>query len=66
MIRSLKERQGGIFFRTGGCAADLAQGILKIFEDRERLEQFHEKSYEIGKGFLQEVIAEKWQKLLRR
>ncbi len=45
---------------------DLAQGILKILEDRERLEQFHEKSYEIGKGFLQEVIAEKWQKLLRR
>lgn len=44
----------------------MAQGILKIFEDRERLEQFHEKSYEIGKGFLQEVIAEKWQKLLRR
>ncbi len=42
----------------------LAEKILDIFEDEQRLERFHQKSYEIARGFLTEWIEEKWKKLL--
>ncbi len=43
---------------------DISEKIIKIFEDRERLEEFHRRSYEIARNFMQEIIAEKWNRLL--
>lgn len=44
---------------------DLADGIVKIFEDREKLEMFHQNSYNIAKNYLQKKIGIKWRKLLK-
>ncbi|MCM1232516.1 MAG: glycosyltransferase [Butyrivibrio sp.] len=43
---------------------DMAERIVEIFEDRERLEQFHRVSYEVAGGFSTEIIGEKWRRLL--
>ncbi len=42
----------------------IAEKILEIFEDEERLEEYHRKSYEIAKEFSMDVIKEKWKDLL--
>ncbi|XCP84454.1 glycosyltransferase [Roseburia hominis] len=42
----------------------MAERIVEIFEDEERLEEFHRVSYEIAKNFSTEIIREKWEKLL--
>lgn len=42
---------------------DMAEKIVKIFEDEERLEEFHGASYEIAGRFSDEMIREKWRKL---
>lgn len=43
---------------------DMAEKIVEIFADEERLKEFHRASYEIAKGFSTELIAEKWKDLL--
>ncbi|MCM1231932.1 MAG: glycosyltransferase [Ruminococcus flavefaciens] len=43
---------------------DMAEKIVEIFEDKEKLKKFHQKSYEIGEQFLTHRIREKWIKLL--
>ncbi len=43
---------------------DMAEKIVEIFEDEERLEGFHRTSYEIAESFSSEIIGEKWRKLL--
>ena len=40
----------------------MADKIVEIFEDQERLERFHQASYEIAKGFSDEIVGEKWRK----
>lgn len=42
----------------------IAKKIIEIFSDEERLERFHQQSYEIAKSFSSEIIAEKWKNLL--
>lgn len=44
---------------------DMAGKIVEIFRDRERLEVFHRRSYEIAGEFLSSKIQEKWKRLLR-
>lgn len=41
----------------------MAEKIVEIFQDQNRLERFHQASYEIAKGFSDEIIGEKWRKL---
>ncbi len=43
---------------------DMAERIVDIFEDEERLKEFHKASYEIAKDFSSELIGERWKKLL--
>ena len=43
---------------------DMAEKIVEIFADEERLERFHRASYEIGKGFSTRLIEKKWKDLL--
>lgn len=42
----------------------MADSIVEIFKDSERLERFHQFSYETGREFFWSVIEEKWKKLL--
>ena len=42
----------------------MAEKIVEIFADGERLEAFHRASYEIARDFSNEIIAEKWRRLL--
>lgn len=42
----------------------MADKIVEIFEDSERLERFHQFSYEIGREYSCSNIEEKWKKLL--
>ncbi len=44
---------------------DMAEKIVEIFRDEERLERFHQRSYEIAGEFLSSEIEEKWKRLLR-
>lgn len=41
----------------------MADKIVEIFQDQERLERFHQASYEIARGFSDEIIGEKWRRL---
>lgn len=43
---------------------DMAEKIVEIFSDEERLEEFHRASYEIAKGFSTSLIEKKWKDLL--
>ena len=43
---------------------DMADKIITIFENEERLNEFHQHSYEISKEFLAEKIKKKWKGLL--
>ena len=43
---------------------EMAEKIVEIFADGERLEAFHRASYEIARDFSNEIIAEKWRRLL--
>ena len=43
---------------------EMADKIVEIFADQERLESFHQNSYEISKDFLSDIIEEKWKDLL--
>ena len=42
----------------------MSEKIVDIFSDQERLNQFHETSYEIGRCFFQTEIEKKWKELL--
>ena len=42
----------------------MGEKIVEIFRDDQRLEKFHQISYEIASEFLNSVIEEKWKKLL--
>lgn len=42
----------------------IAEAIIKIFEDQERLEKFHEASFEIAKEYEENVVESKWLKLI--
>ena len=44
---------------------DMAEKIVEIFADEERLNKFHENSYEIARKFSTDVIGEKWKNLLK-
>ncbi len=44
--------------------ADMAERIVDIFKDKERLAEFHQRSYEIAKEFSSEKIQHKWIELL--
>lgn len=44
---------------------DMAEKIVEIFQNKERLEAFHQCSYEIAEEFLASEIEEKWRRLLR-
>lgn len=43
---------------------DMAEKIVEIFADEERLEKFHRASYEIAEGFSTKLIEKKWKELL--
>ena len=43
----------------------MAEKILEIFAQPERLELFHKCSYRIAEGFLMGAIADKWMELLQ-
>ncbi len=43
---------------------EMAEKVVEIFADGERLEAFHRASYEIARDFSNEIIAEKWRRLL--
>lgn len=43
---------------------DMAEKIVEIFADEERLERFHRASYEIAEGFSTRLIEKKWKDLL--
>lgn len=43
---------------------NMAEKIIEIFSDEQRLESFHQKSYEIAKGFSTELIKKQWEELL--
>ena len=43
---------------------EIAEKIVEIFSDKERLQRFHEKSYEIAENFYFNRIEEKWRSLL--
>ncbi len=43
---------------------EMANRILDIFSDRDRLERFHQRSYEIANQFLSDEIENKWKNLL--
>lgn len=42
----------------------VAEVIIKVFEDRERLEKFQEASFKIANGYEENVVADKWLKLI--
>lgn len=42
----------------------MSEKIVDIFSDQDRLNQFHEASYEIGRCFFQTEIEKKWKELL--
>lgn len=42
----------------------LANKIVQIFEDEQRLERFHQRSYEIAGVFLTQQIEDLWKKML--
>ena len=42
----------------------IAERIVQVFADEERLERFHQNSYEIAQNFLSQLIEEKWKSLL--
>lgn len=44
--------------------AQMADKIIKLFDSEEKLERFHDYSYEIAKDYLCETVEEKWRKLL--
>lgn len=44
----------------------IAEKIIEVFIDKERLERFHQNSYEIAKGFYFDIIAEKWNGLIQK
>lgn len=43
---------------------NMAEKIVEIFSDEQRLERFHLKSYEVAESFSSKVIAKKWEELL--
>ena len=43
---------------------DMAEKIVEIFQNRKRLDEFHQYSYDLGKYFLFHEIEEKWKRLL--
>lgn len=42
----------------------MSEKIVDIFSDKDRLNQFHETSYEIGRCFFKTEIEKKWKELL--
>jgi len=44
---------------------DMAERIVEVFEDRERLEKFQERSYGIAEGFSAQIVEDKWGQLLQ-
>ncbi len=44
---------------------DMAERIVEVFEDRERLHTFQENSYIIATGFMTKIVEEKWKELLQ-
>ena len=40
-----------------------AEKIIEIFEDEQRLEQFHQASYKNASRFFTQIIEEKWKNL---
>lgn len=45
--------------------ADMAEKIVLLFDEKEKLETFHNNSYEIAKDYLCEVVEKKWKNLLK-
>ncbi|KAI4443223.1 glycosyltransferase [Schaedlerella arabinosiphila] len=43
---------------------NMAEKIIEIFADEERLQEFHENSYKIGQAFLNENNSKRWKELL--
>lgn len=43
---------------------ELADKIVKLFDEKRKLQQFHQNSYQIAKDYLYEVVEKKWKKLL--
>ena len=43
----------------------LAEKMIEIFADQERLGRFHECSYEIAGGFMSRIVEEEWERLLQ-
>ena len=43
---------------------DMAEKIVEIFSNKERLEIFHKNSYKIAMKFTSKIVAEKWKELL--
>lgn len=43
---------------------DMAEKIIEIFSNKERLEVFHKNSYKIAMKFTSKIVAEKWKELL--
>lgn len=46
--------------------AALADAIVDVISDRERLESYSQESYRIAEGFMNEEIGEKWIRFIRR
>ena len=44
--------------------SDMAERIVEIFEDRERLKRFQQHSYEIAREFFNQTVETKWEGLL--
>ena len=44
--------------------SDMAERIVEVFEDRERLKRFQECSYAIAEDFSSRMVEEKWMELL--
>lgn len=42
----------------------MADSIVKVFSNKEKLAEFHKRSYEIASQFLEDNIAAKWKSLL--
>lgn len=43
----------------------IAEKMIEIFSDMERLEKFHERSYEISGGFMVQEVEDGWKKLIQ-
>lgn len=43
---------------------EMADKIVRLFDEKEKLERFHNHSYEIAEEYLSEIVEEKWRRLL--